>query len=155
MKINCDGAIFADKNKLDIRVVTRDNLGSILGSLSKQLPQAYTPLEIEAMAAVTALQFASDLGFTCAVLESDSQVLVNVLYNEIFFLSLNGLLIEDIRFNARFFNQLHYSLVKREGNMVAYNLARHALCILDFVVWMEDVRPPLLPVTLVDNGRFS
>ena len=107
------------------------------------------------MAAVTALQFASDLGFTCAVLESDSQVLVNVLYNEIFFLSLNGLLIEDIRFNARFFNQLHYSLVKREGNMVAYNLARHALCILDFVVWMEDVRPPLLPVTLVDNGRFS
>ena len=74
------------------------------------------------MAAVTTLQFSSDLGFTYAVLESDSQVLVNALYNDIFFLSLNGLLIEDIRFNARFFNQLHYSHVKREGNMVAHNL---------------------------------
>ena len=155
MKINYDVAIFADKNKSAIGMVIWDKLGSVLGSLSKQLPQAYTPLEIEAMAAVTTLQFSSDLGFTYAVLESDSQVLVNALYNDIFFLSLNGLLIEDIRFNARFFNQLHYSLVKREGNMVAYNLARHALCILDFVVWMEDVRPPLLPVTLVDNGRFS
>ena len=74
------------------------------------------------MAAVTTLQFSSDLGFTYAVLESDSQVLVNALYNDIFFLSLNGLLIEDIRCNARFFNQLHYSHVKREGNMVAHNL---------------------------------
>ena len=29
---------------------------------------------------------------------------------------------------------LHYSHVKREGNKVAHNLTRHALCISDFVV---------------------
>ena len=74
-----------------------------MGSLSKQLPQAYTPLEIEAMIASTILQFALDMGFTRVVLESNSQVLVNALCNDTIFLSSNGLLIEDIRLNARFF----------------------------------------------------
>ena len=106
VKINCDGAIFADKKKSGIGVVIWENLGSVLGSLSKQLPQAYTPLEIEAMVDSTTLQFASDLGFTYAVLESDSQVLVNALCNDTIFLSSNGLLIEDIILNARFFTLL-------------------------------------------------
>ena len=93
--------------------------------------------------------------FTYAVLEFDSQVLVNALCNDTIFLSSNGLLIEDIRLNARFFNQLHYSHIKRESNKVAYNLARHVLCISNFVVWMGDVPPPLLLVVLADIARFS
>ena len=107
------------------------------------------------MAASATLQFALDLGFTCAILESNSQVLVNALCNDTIFFSSNGLLIEDIRLNARFFNQLHYSHVKREGNKVAHNLARHVLCISDFVVWMEDVSSPLLPIVPADIVGFS
>ena len=102
VKINCDGAIFADKKKSGIGVVIWENLCSVLGSLSKQLPQAYTPLEIEAMIASTILQFALDMGFTRVVLESNSQVLVNALCNDTIFLSSNGLLIEDIRLNVGF-----------------------------------------------------
>ena len=65
MKINCHGAIFSDKKKSGIGVVIHDNLGLVLGSLSKQLPQAYTPLEIEAMVESTRLQFASDFYLCC------------------------------------------------------------------------------------------
>ena len=54
-----------------------------------------------------------------------------------------------------FFNQLHYSHVKKEINKVAHNLTQHALCISNFVVWMEDVPPPLLLVVLVDIAGFS
>ena len=90
-----------------------------------------------------------------AVLESDSQVLVNALCNDTTFLSSNGLLIEDIRHHARFFNQLDYSHVKRECNKVTYKLARHVLFISDFVVWMEDVLPPLFPIILAYITRFS
>ena len=50
---------------------------------------------------------------------------------------------------------LHYSHVKKEGNKVAHNLARHALCISDFVVWMEEVLPLLLPIVLADIAGFS
>ena len=70
-------------------------------------------------------------------------------------MSSSGLLIKYIKFNASFFNQLLYSHVKREGNKVAHKLARHALCILDFSVWIEVVSPPLLPVVLSDIVGFS
>ena len=38
------------------------------------------------------------------------------------FFSFDGLLIDDVRCNVRFFDQLHYSHVKRESNKVAHNL---------------------------------
>ena len=42
---------------------------------------------------------------------------------------------------ARCFSKLHYSHVKREGNMVAHVLAHFALNVSDYSVWMEDVPP--------------
>ena len=54
-----------------------------------------------------------------------------------------------------FFIQLLYSHVKREGNKVAHKLARHALCISDFSLWMEDVPSLLLSVVLNDIAGFS
>ena len=50
------------------------------------------------------------------------------------FLSTDGLFIDDVRFDARLFNQLRYSHVKGEDNTVVHSLARYALGILDFVV---------------------
>ncbi|XP_075645389.1 uncharacterized protein LOC142616414 [Castanea sativa] len=147
--------LFTDKKKSGIGVVIRDSHGLVLGSLSKQLPQAYIPLEIEAMAAATTLQFAMDLGFNHVVLESDSLVLVNALCYDTTLLSSNGLLMEDIRLQARFFNQLHYSHVQREDNKVAHKLVRYALCISNFVVWIENVPPPIFPIVLADIAGFS
>ena len=60
---------------------------------------------------------------------------------------------KDIKFHASSFIQLRYSHVKREGNKVAHKLARHAICISDFSVWMEDIPPPLLPIVLEEIGR--
>ena len=82
-------------------------------------------------------------------------VLATALIKNITYLSMDGLLMDDIRFNASFFNQLLYSHVKRDGNKVAHKLAKHALCISDFSVWIEVVSPPLLPVVLSDIVGFS
>ncbi|XP_075655907.1 uncharacterized protein LOC142626025 [Castanea sativa] len=41
VKINCDGANFSKENKTGIGVVIRDSRGLVLGSLFKQVPQAY------------------------------------------------------------------------------------------------------------------
>ena len=78
---------------------------------------------------------------------------MSALINDNMFLSSNIFLIDD--FDAIFFTQLRYSHVKREGNKVAHSLARHALCILDFVVWMEDVSPLFLFVVQADIAGFS
>ena len=127
----------------------------VLASMAKQIPQLYTALEIEAMAASSVLSFASQLGFHRGILEFDSLVLVSALLKNSTYLSTDGLLLDDIRFYASFFNQLLYSYVKREGNKVAHKLAKHALCISDFLVWMEDVPPPIRSVVQDDMDGFS
>ena len=85
----------------------------VLASMAKQIPQLYTALEVKATAAATALSFATQLGFHRGILESDSLVLVSALIKNSTYLSTDGLLLDDIRFYASFFNQLPYSHVKR------------------------------------------
>ena len=82
-------------------------------------------------------------------------VLATALIKNSTYLSTDGLLMDDIRFNATLFNQLLYSDVKREGNKVVHKLARHAFCISDFLVWMEDVPPPIRSVVQDDIVGFS
>ena len=65
-------------------------------------------------------------------------------------LNPNLALIEDIKCNVNLFNQLLYSHVKREGNIVAHNLVRHSISISNFAVWMETIPPPFISLVLVD-----
>ena len=148
VKINCDGARFTAENRVGIGVVIHDNEGMVLGSMSKQIPQAYSPVEIEAMAVTTAAQFVVDLGFQHAILETDSLVLVKALHDDTEFLSAVGLVLNEIRSLVNLFYELLYSHIKREGNIVAHKLTRHAICVSDVVVWMEDVSPLLFSVVL-------
>ena len=136
-------------------MVIRNSEGMVLGSLSKQLSQAFSPLQIEAMAVETALQFAADLGVQHAILETDSLVLVKALREGTEFLLTMGLVLDEIRNMVNFFTELHYSYVKREGNIVAHKLARHAICVLDVVVWMEDIPLLLFPVVLANIADFT
>ena len=155
MKINCDRAIFKEQKKSGCGAVIRDSNGFVLASMSKLLPKQYTPMEIEALATSSALEFAAELGFNRAILETDSQVLPNALRNNITYLSSFGLLIEDIKCNASLFNQLLCSHVKREGNIVAHNLVKHFISIYDFSMWIETVSPLFISLVLADIARFS
>ena len=60
------------RKKSGIGIVIRDNNSLVMASMSKLLPQLYTPMEIEALATSTALEFASELGVGLAILETDS-----------------------------------------------------------------------------------
>ena len=155
VKINCDGATFKEQKKSSIGVVIWDNNSLVMASMSKLLPQQYTPLEIETLAASSALEFVAELGFKQVILETDSQVLSNALRHNSPYLSPLGLLIDDIKCNASFFNQLLYSHVKREGNKVAHSLARYSICIFDFSIWIETVLPPFVSLLLADMTSFS
>ncbi|XP_065630503.1 uncharacterized protein LOC136067946 [Quercus suber] len=155
VKINCDRARFTEENRVGNGVVIRNSEGLVLGSLSKRIPQAYSPPEIEALAVTTVMELASNLGLQRAILETDSLVLVMALRDDTEFFSTVGLVLDEIRHKVNFFNELHYSHVKREGNIVAHKLARHAICVSDVVVWMGDVPVLLFPVVLADIASFS
>ena len=65
--------------------------------MSQQINQAYSAEEVETLAACKAHQFASDIGFSVAVLEGDSQVLMKRLADKLEVLSYGGVLLKDVR----------------------------------------------------------
>ena len=77
------------------------------------------------------------------------------LVNDTTVLSCSGLLIEDIRRCSTLFNQLCYFHVKRKCNKVIHSLARYAVHISNFLVWIEDVPPQILSIVQADLASFS
>ena len=137
--VNFDGTVFSNSNSSGVGAVIRNYNGVVMASCAEKLNQAYKEEEIEALAALKALQFAYGLGFQNAILEGGSLGLIKALKAEDHNLSPLGLLVEDVKLVANNFVSLSYSHIKRNGNSVTHNLAKHALRISDFQVWMEDV----------------
>ena len=87
------------------------------------------------MVVAKTLIFAQEVGVSKAILEGDSAVFMKALTCDDVSLALHRSLIEDVKFNSRFFfSQLHYSHVKREGNKVAHCLTRHVITVLDLAM---------------------
>ena len=154
-KINFDGANFPTDKKSGIGVVIRDSRGLVIASCSKVVHQMLGASEVEAMAATWALSFAADVGVNRAVLEGDSLDVIAGLREDRMVLVPYGLLLEDTRFLSQQFDELRYSHTKREGNRLAHSLARYAVGIPDFLVWMEDVPPQFYSVFQTDLSGFS
>ena len=73
------------------------------------------------------------------ILKGDSLGLIQPLKLEERSLSPTGLLTKDAKMFANSFVRLLYSHIKRNNNGITHSLAKNALCIPDFQVWMEDI----------------
>ena len=96
-KINFNGATFVAKNKSSIGVVIRDSQGMVIAFLSQLIPQEFQAVEIEALVALRALEFALELGPASVGLEGDSKVDMDALADEAISLSSYGLLIANAK----------------------------------------------------------
>ena len=109
-----------------------------MASMSQIIPLPLIVVELETLAAIKALEFATDLGLAPVVLEGDLEILTNALMDASLSLASFGLLIQDIKAYAEFFQYISFSHV-RKGNIVAHILLRHACHVTGFSVWMKDV----------------
>ena len=91
-------------------------------------------MEVEAMAAATALVLANDIGVRRVILEGDSLAVIKVLREGEQPLSPTSLLLENVRMLSQSFETVLYSHSKREGNLVVHSLARYASSIPDFLM---------------------
>ena len=91
------------------------------------------------MTASKALQCAADLSSNDVILEGDSEIVINALNEDPHSLAAFGLPIQDVKCFSNLFHCIRFSHVRREGNSVAHNLARHARHVTGFQVWIEDV----------------
>ncbi|KAK9992096.1 hypothetical protein SO802_027081 [Lithocarpus litseifolius] len=138
-KVNYDGAICQKNNCSGVGVVIRNNEGLVVASIAQNFSQAYKLVEIEAMAATRAIEFAGEIGVDGIVVEGDSSVVANALRTKNLGMASYGVFIDDARVLERNFIELAYSHTRRESNKVAHGLARLALNLSDTNVWMEDV----------------
>ena len=127
----------------------------MLASCLEKIHQAYKADKVEALAALKAVTFAHELGFRRATLEGDSLGQVKALKSIECSLSPIGLLVDDVKRVANSFERLLYSHVKRNGNRVAPSLAKNALCIIDFQLWMEDVPSHIVSILDLDANVSS
>ena len=124
-------------------MVIRNGDGLVIATLSHPLNQAFKVVEIEALAASRALEFAADIGLDNVILEGDSKVVTQALETKDVGLAAFGLLIRDACTLAGNFSDVSYSHTKRKGNKVADSLVKLATNLANCVIWMEEVPPSI------------
>lgn len=72
VKINFDGALFADQCSSRAGVVIRNDEGLVLAAMSSKEQSLKDPVLIEGLAVLRAISLAIDLGYQYVVLEGDS-----------------------------------------------------------------------------------
>ena len=154
-KINFDGAISAEEKCSGMGAIIRGREGLVIASMAARVPQLLQPIEIEALAAYRALEFAREVGISDAVLEGDSSLVMTALASKTPSLAPFGLLLHDSLIVSVGFSKLSYSHTKREGNSVAHNLAQLAFNHQNCVIWMEDVPSDVLSFYHADLAGIS
>ena len=152
LKINFDGAVFADTEKAGVGVEVRDSQGKVIASLAEKIKLPSSSDEVEALAAVRAFSLAMDLNLPSFIVEGDSKVVISALRKEEESFSSFGHLISSIKFYLPFCNCVSFSHTRRSGNLDAHFLAKHVRLIDNFSVWMEDIPPQIVDVLLADLG---
>lgn len=102
-------------------------------------PLPFTVIEVEALAARQALEFAMEIGVDWVILEGDSEFFINALESGCSFLAQFGHIANDVQYLASFFPALSVSHVRRHCN--SHSLERRVVFSPYLLVWMEDHAP--------------
>ena len=128
---------------------------AILASLAQSIPQALQPVEIEAIAAAWALEFGHEIGLTEAILEGDSELIVNSLKTGRANMASVEPLIQDATIFSALYTKLLYSHCRRDSNKLAHSLARFSIHVPNYSAWMEEVSHTLLSVAEQDVAKLA
>ena len=87
-------------------------------------------------------------------IEGDSKVVINSLRSKEASFSSFGHSLVSAKSMLGSSTCINFSHVRRSGNKIAYNLARHARNVRGLSVWVEDVPPHLVDVLFAEPGWF-
>ena len=124
--------------------------GNFIVGFSKKFQCPLGATEVEAKAFESSLEFAKDMGIQDFVLEGDSHNIVHALSGNSHATSTIVALIYGMGVTSFEFRNVLFSHVRRNGNILAHQLAKHVLGIFDFSVWIEE-SPCFLVQTLLHD----
>ena len=151
-KVNFDGATFKEIRKAELGAVIWNSLGQPIASLSELVNPPYSSNIVEAMAASRAIYFSQEIGLNSFILEGDSKAMIKCLRSDDNSFSPFGHILAAAKATTETNCCISFSHIRKLGNSVAHNLAKHARHVRDFSVWMEDVPPHLQAILSADNG---
>ncbi|XP_023923720.1 uncharacterized protein LOC112035119 [Quercus suber] len=149
-KVNFDAAVFRSSNLVGLGVVVRDSSGAMIGALSAPTPLGSSVAELEALACMRAVQFASEIGLTRVVFEGDSTAVIKALREGLGELTCYGNVLDDIREHVSVFQSFDFNLVSRLCNSVADALAKKASSVEGVQVWLGDLPADIAPFLFHD-----
>ena len=126
---------------IDISVIIRDHLRSVVAALSKRLPLPLDPLEAEAKAMDEATVFAWDIGVRDVIFESDSMLVCHAMENPMDVPVSISTVVLGFCSRLPTFSTFQSSHVRRQENKPTHILVAFAKNIDSFVTWMEECPP--------------
>ena len=161
---NYINTMFQEEDRVGIGVIIRECQGKGLAHMVGIIPLPLIVIELETLAISKALQFDIDLSLKDVTLEGVSEIAMNALIADSQSLEFFGLHSRDVKCFASLFHCIRishvhregllYSHIKRNDNEVSHSLAKNALCIPDFQVWMEDVPSHIGSILQLDVVEF-
>lgn len=150
-KVKFDGVVFKEENKAGIKVVIRDDSGQVIVSMYEKMSLLSSVNKVEALVTIRVLIFTQEVGISSILLEGDLEKMINSLRNgEVTFAFYDHLIHEEEKFIAESFVDFNVSHINKQGNFVAYNLAKHARYVSDLLVWTKDVPSYFHVIMLAD-----
>ena len=101
------------------------------------------------------MEFGHETSITEVVLRGDSTSIVEPLKAGGKTIASVEPLIQDAIAFSSFYAELLYSHCRRDDNKLAHSLARYSINVSVYVVWMEEVRNPLLYVVQRDLANLA
>jgi hypothetical protein len=146
-KVNMDGAVFADLQRVGVGVVIRNEKGEFLGVMSELLDYGLDAIDAEALVALRAIEFAVEVCPFNMLFEGDCLQVIKALQSDDYDSSRVGHLYAIARSKLSLLNCSSVAHVYRDGNYVAHCLAQFARYVAGSQVWLESV-PPFLQHSL-------
>jgi len=138
-KVNWDASLNINSELVGIGCVLRDRDGVVIAAKCCVCKAVVDPVCAEAMAALVALDFCSDLGVNNIECEGDSLQIIKGVSSTDYTLDRIGHFLDAIKQKAASFLVCNWSHCFREANEVAHLLARRASFRCCSNVWVEDM----------------
>ena len=122
-----------------------------MAAMSVKGPPVTNSEEAEALACRKVLDVSIDAGFSELIIEGDNANVMRAVSSLLPNHSLLGHIIEDAKCLMCSLHYVSVNSIRREGNRVAYVLARCVKNTLDDMYWLEDSPPPAVGALYQDS----
>ncbi|KAM6582866.1 hypothetical protein CsatB_009868 [Cannabis sativa] len=151
LKVNVDGATFAQQNHFGYGFIARDHDGILIEAFQSCKPGAIDAELAEAIGVKEALSWIKRKGWQNVIVETDCINVVHALRSKVHMISPYGSIINESKLLLSVLNNVSVIFVKRSANKVAHFLTRDSYSKADCIISRDSIPTMLMSLILKDS----